>query len=157
MLRYFRGAAGFIQKAKSSLCLSGTALRCMLRWLFCPGLRPGLTESVSALRTSPRSPGGRQRVTPLRSSASPKRLSRVAVSDLIRHRCAPTNGGYYEVSRPRCDAVSIGRQKVLACLLVSARYRMLKMDNCELKRYKNVAVLILMSTFTKNKEKKTTA
>lgn len=28
------------------------------------------------------------------------------------------------------------------------------MDNCELKRYKNVAVLILMSTFTKNKEKK---
>ena len=31
------------------------------------------------------------------------------------------------------------------------------MDNCELKRYKNVVVLILMSTFTKNKEKKTTA
>lgn len=31
------------------------------------------------------------------------------------------------------------------------------MDNCELKRYKNVAVLILMSAFTKNKEKKTTA
>lgn len=31
------------------------------------------------------------------------------------------------------------------------------MDNCELKRYKNVAVSILMSTFTKNKEKKTTA
>lgn len=31
------------------------------------------------------------------------------------------------------------------------------MDNCELKRYKNVAVLILMCTFTKNKEKKTMA
>lgn len=75
----------------------------MLRWLFCPGLRPGLTESVSALRTSPRSPGGRQRVTPLRSSASPKRMSRVAVSDPMRHRCAPTNGGYYGVSRLRCD------------------------------------------------------
>ena len=56
-----------------------------------------------------------------------------------------------------CDATSMERQKVLACLLVSARYRMLKMDNCELKRYKNVAVSILMSTFTKNKEKKTTA
>lgn len=27
----------------------------------------------------------------------------VAVSDLIRHRCAPTNGGYYEVSRQRRD------------------------------------------------------
>ena len=91
------------------------------------------------------------------SSASPKRMGSVAVSDLMRHRCAPTNGGYYEVSCLRCDAVSIERQKVLACLLVSARYRMLKIDNCELKRYKNVAVLILMSAFTKNKEKKTTA
>lgn len=37
------------------------------------------------------------------SSASPKRLSRVAVSDLMRHRCAPTNVGYYEVSRLRRD------------------------------------------------------
>lgn len=81
----------------------------------------------------------------------------VAVSDLMRHRCAPTNGGYYEISRLRRDATSMERQKVLACLLVSARYRMLKMDNCELKRYKNVAVLILMCTFTKNKEKKTMA
>ena len=89
------------------------------------------------------------------SSASPKRLSRVAVSDLMRHRCAPTNG--VAMKYRICDAVSIERQKVLASLLVSARYRMLKIDNCELKRYKNVAVLILMSTFTKNKEKKTTA
>ena len=56
-----------------------------------------------------------------------------------------------------CDATSMERQKVLACLLVSARHRMLKIDNCELKRYKNVAVLILMCTFTKNKEKKATA
>ena len=134
------------------MCLSGTALRCMLRWSLCPGRGPGLTESVSALRTSPRSPGAesdssgvvahlrsawavwrpespcviaallrmgvtmeyRVRAADIpslsgcrewllwRSSASPKRLSRVAVSDLIRHRCAPTNGGYYEVSRPRC-------------------------------------------------------
>ena len=29
----------------------------MLRWSLCPGRSPGLTESVSALRTSPRSPG----------------------------------------------------------------------------------------------------
>jgi len=34
---------------------------------------------------------------------------------------------------------------------------MLKIDNYELKRYKNVAVLILMSAFTKNKGKKATA
>lgn len=54
-------------------------------------------------------------------------------------------------------ATSMERQKVLACLLVSARHRMLKIDNCELKRCKNVAVLILMSTFTKNKGKKATA
>ena len=38
-----------------------------------------------------------------RSSGAPKRLSRVAVSDLMRHRCAPTNVGYYEVSRLRRD------------------------------------------------------
>lgn len=30
-------------------------------------------------------------------------MSRVAVSDLMRHRCAPTNVGYYEVSRLRRD------------------------------------------------------
>ena len=140
---------------KTRLCLSGTALRCMLRWLLCPGRSPGLTESVSALRTSPRSPGAE--IDSFGVVASPKRLSRVATGDPMRHRCAPTNGGCYGVSCLRCDVVSIERQKVLACLLVSARYGMLKMDNCELKRYKNVAVLILMSTFTKNKEKKTTA
>ena len=89
------------------------------------------------------------------SSASPKRLSRVAVRDLIRHRCAPANG--VAMKYRVCDATSMERQKVLACLLVSARHRMLKIDNCELKRYKNVAVLILMCTFTKNKEKKATA
>lgn len=93
----------FYPKSKIKLVPQRHRVRCMLRWLFCPGLRPGLTESVSALRTSPRSPGGRQRVTPLRSSASPKRMSRVAVSDPMRHRCAPTNGGYYGVSRLRCD------------------------------------------------------
>lgn len=38
-----------------------------------------------------------------RSSASPKRLSRVAAGDLMRHRCAPANGGYYEVSCLRRD------------------------------------------------------
>ena len=82
-------------------------------------------------------------------------MSMVAVSDPMRHRCAPTNGVAmkYRVH----DATSMERQKVLACLLVSARYRMLKIDNCELKRYKNVAVLILMCTFTKNKGKKATA
>lgn len=30
-------------------------------------------------------------------------MSRVAVSDLMRHRCAPMNVGYYEVSRLRRD------------------------------------------------------
>lgn len=30
-------------------------------------------------------------------------MSRVATGDLMRHRCAPANGGYYEVSRLRCD------------------------------------------------------
>gem|GEM_PF-6881224 len=138
---------------KTRLCLSGTALRCMLRWSLCPGRSPGLTESVSALRTSPRSPGAERLLW--RSSASPKRLSRVVVSDPMRHRCAPTNG--VTMKYRVCDAVSIERQKVLASLLVSARHMMSKIDNYELKRHKNVAVLILMSTFTKNKEKKTTA
>lgn len=78
-------------------------------------------------------------------------MGSVAVRDLMRHCCAPTNG--VAMKYRVCDATSMERQKVLACLLVSARYRMLKIDNCELKRYKNVAVLILMSTFTKNKEK----
>ena len=88
--RFFRGAAGFIKKAKSSLCLSGTALRCMLRWLLCPGRSPGLTESASALRTSPRSLDAER--DSFGVVASPKRLSRVATGDPMRHRCAPTNG-----------------------------------------------------------------
>lgn len=37
------------------------------------------------------------------SSASPKRMGSVAVRDLMRHCCAPTNVGYYEVSRLRRD------------------------------------------------------
>ena len=62
----------------------------MLRWLLCPGRSPGLTESVSALRTSPRSPGAER--DSFGVVASPKRMGRVATGDLMRHRCAPTNG-----------------------------------------------------------------
>lgn len=79
-------------------------------------------------------------------------MGSVAARVPMRHRCAPTNG--VAMKYRVCDATSMERQKVLVCLLVSARYGMLKMDNCKLKRYKNVAVLILMSTFTKNKEKR---
>lgn len=56
---------------------------------------------MSALRTSSRSPGAER--DSFGVVASPKRLSRVATGDPMRHRCAPTNGGYYEVSRLRRD------------------------------------------------------
>ena len=38
-------------------------------------------------------------------------MSRVAVSDPMRHRCAPTNGGYYGVSRPRCGHPLVLREQ----------------------------------------------
>lgn len=56
---------------------------------------------MSALRTSPRSPGAER--DSFGVVASPKRMGRVATGDLMRHRCAPTNVGYYEVSCLRRD------------------------------------------------------